>query len=543
MKKIVLSFLFLIWFSVAFASADQGGYTISKYDVDMQVNTDGSMHVTENITANFSEARHGIYRDIPINSNGRQIEIENLTSNSDPILSNSIINDNYEIKMGDLNKTVIWDHIYTINYDVKNAIGHFSTRDELYRNMIGTKRNTTIKNISFKITLPKNTTFGSWESFVVYGSEWEKKVQWATIRQESPTTIIGWLMDGSLHSQEWLTIGLKFNPDYFSLPDNYQEDSNKASTNNPSFTVEAIINLFGKFIWNIIPFIIILSVILNKKRGTKWIRWSLFSTDWCARCSKKPITIYYKPPQNIEPIDAFRFRYGSENSKIFPIILYYWASKWRITIEQKVEKYFFGWFSSKTFHIIEKSWRPTGTSLLDDQLYQNFFGIYDVNLDDVAIDEDTYKKVNRITGVLSDRREESKLAKAGGFLWLSNILTPEGEDIFEQLRGYKEFLEKVERPVIEAELKNDPDYINKLLPWAVLFGLETTLLKKIEDLVAEYSRNWYHSETGSLLNIATFTTMNTYINSCSVAPRSSSWFGGWGGSSWWGWGGGWGGSF
>jgi hypothetical protein len=60
------------------------------------------------------------------------------------------------------------------------------------------------------------------------------------------------------------------------------------------------------------------------------------------------------------------------------------------------------------------------------------------------------------------------------------------------MRGYKEFLEKVERPVIESELKNDPEYINKLLPWAVLFGLETKLLARIEDLLQTSSKNRYN---------------------------------------------------
>ena len=87
------------------------------------------------------------------------------------------------------------------------------------------------------------------------------------------------------------------------------------------------------------------------------------------------------------------------------------------------------------------------------------------------------------------------------------------------MRGYKAFLEKVERPVIESELKNDPDYINKILPWAVLFGLETKLLSRIEDLLQASAKDWYSSNNGVGLNAAAFMMMSRSIQTNSVAPN------------------------
>ena len=86
------------------------------------------------------------------------------------------------------------------------------------------------------------------------------------------------------------------------------------------------------------------------------------------------------------------------------------------------------------------------------------------------------------------------------------------------MRGYKEFLEKVERPVIESELKNDPEYINKLLPWAVLFGLETKLLTRIEDLLQTTSQKRYTSDNGRGLNTTSFVLLNHAIQTNSIAP-------------------------
>lgn len=41
----------------------------------------------------------------------------------------------------------------------------------------------------------------------------------------------------------------------------------------------------------------------------------------------------------------------------------------------------------------------------------------------------------------------------------------------------------MERPQIEAFLKEDPEYLDKILPWVVLFGLQTKLSEQIGDLM------------------------------------------------------------
>ncbi len=48
------------------ASADEGGYTITDYTIHAQVHGDNSYTVDEQITVNFTEPRHGIYREIPL---------------------------------------------------------------------------------------------------------------------------------------------------------------------------------------------------------------------------------------------------------------------------------------------------------------------------------------------------------------------------------------------------------------------------------------------------------------------------------------------
>lgn len=73
--------------------------------------------------------------------------------------------------------------------------------------------------------------------------------------------------------------------------------------------------------------------------------------------------------------------------------------------------------------------------------------------------------------------------------------------------------------MIEQELKDDPDYLNKILPWAVLFGVETRLLKMVEDVLKKIT--WYQSNDGTFLTAYTLSNMNKSFASYTVPPRSS----------------------
>ena len=63
MKKLLVLILLFIPFSVKAYD-----YTINKYDIYIKVNEDNSYSIAEDITANFNVQKHGIYRDIPLNS-------------------------------------------------------------------------------------------------------------------------------------------------------------------------------------------------------------------------------------------------------------------------------------------------------------------------------------------------------------------------------------------------------------------------------------------------------------------------------------------
>ncbi|MDR0650774.1 MAG: DUF2207 domain-containing protein [Candidatus Peribacteria bacterium] len=110
---------------VSFTVADLAGYTIHKYDIEMDLHEDGAMEVQETIEVNFSEARHGIYRTIPYYSpSGRYTVIQQMQAIGDPA-SFSTENNTYQLKIGSASSTLIGNHTYHISYTVENAIAGF----------------------------------------------------------------------------------------------------------------------------------------------------------------------------------------------------------------------------------------------------------------------------------------------------------------------------------------------------------------------------------------------------------------------------------
>jgi hypothetical protein len=89
-------------------------------------------------------------------------------------------------------------------------------------------------------------------------------------------------------------------------------------------------------------------------------------------------------------------------------------------------------------------------------------------------------------------------------------------------------------------LEEDPLYFDKILPYAVVFWLDTKLIKIITPIMEEMNINPVRCNW----NIWDISNINSSISSIS-SYSSSSWFDSWSSSSWWwssfssGWGWGW----
>ncbi len=140
-----------------------GEYAIIGYKVDMVVNEDNTYEIEEYIEVNFVQPRHGIIRIIPI-----QNHIVRLDGTKSQTLAK--IRD-FQVDSKFKTGTDEWDKVYRIgdsktrisgykDYKIsyKYDIGNDSARgyDELYYNLIGVNWDTTISNVTFSITMPKD---------------------------------------------------------------------------------------------------------------------------------------------------------------------------------------------------------------------------------------------------------------------------------------------------------------------------------------------------------------------------------------------------
>lgn len=119
---------------------------ISDYKVDIFVNQDSSINVVETISYDFgANNKHGIYREIPLSESvlwpKKQLDISDISvhdQNGQPYQFDiSTANNLKTIKIGDPDQTVSGEQVYIIKYQVKQAIDYYSDHDELYWDAIG----------------------------------------------------------------------------------------------------------------------------------------------------------------------------------------------------------------------------------------------------------------------------------------------------------------------------------------------------------------------------------------------------------------------
>lgn len=138
-------------------------YIIYNYDINIIVNENNTLKITENIGAFFNNPRHGISRQIPLKN--KVVRLDGTTSYNYAKISNINVTDKYTlttengnkvIKIGDEDLTLKGPKNYSISYVYDLGKDKIKDYDELYFNIIGDGWDTIIKNIDFTITMPKS---------------------------------------------------------------------------------------------------------------------------------------------------------------------------------------------------------------------------------------------------------------------------------------------------------------------------------------------------------------------------------------------------
>jgi len=178
-KKIFAIILFAGLTLPVFAFAQNEQEKIDNYEISIKINRDSSINISEKIYYNFGTAeKHGIYRDIPIKYDARggkyKLDISKISvvdeNNSPYVFKKSYEGPDLRLKIGESDKIVTGLKIYIINYTVKGAINYFNDHDELYWNAIGTEWLVNIEKASAVVVLPEGVKADQTESKCYWGS-------------------------------------------------------------------------------------------------------------------------------------------------------------------------------------------------------------------------------------------------------------------------------------------------------------------------------------------------------------------------------------
>ena len=213
---------------------DTQNFIINNFHADYYLSKDskgvGVMNVTETITAQFPNynQNHGILRALPLTYNSvdlklKDVSVINQTTGSSSY-STSKQNGNLVLKIGDADTYVRNQQTYVIKYSMQNVITEYSTNQELFWNVNGTQWEQPMESVSVTLLLSKDISPQFNNQLRCFTGQQKSTNQACTIASQNNSatgeTTISAKTTGSLSPQENLSIVVGFQPNTFTIDKN-----------------------------------------------------------------------------------------------------------------------------------------------------------------------------------------------------------------------------------------------------------------------------------------------------------------------------------
>jgi uncharacterized membrane protein YgcG len=569
-KYLLLAVVFLcsIFVSPSYAQ-DLNNEHISEFNSDITINQDATIDVSEEIHYYFDTYKHGIYREIPVQysvagfKRATSLKLNDLyyypegkPNQKKSLYERSMKNGWVIFQIGDPDNTITGNYVYIIDYTlVGTGISYFDTHDEIYLNITGNSWEVPISKINATI----HTFTGYTDTICYTGPDGTSQQNCQFDKKDSNLLLTNTQV---LNPLDGLTLGLKFP---------------KGSIEDKTTQVWFGIVLSNLGILIPIPVIIWLISLLKKK--------------W----KNKPITVipHYEVPDDLDPLVGGYIYQTKQDFKHVSATIIWMATKGYLTIEKEGRK----------TYIVKGIEELTNVNSHIEDLFNTLFK----NKDKVNIANMPSSFTTKVQSLFSTVRSDSEeyidkkrvnsknlltmlgfFAAGGGFFFLApylstfaavgtgigigisgvamiiiasqiDIRNKNGNETYYELKGLRMYIDTAEKHRIEFH--NDPKkfrgIFEKLLPFAMIFGLEKKWAKEFQDLYKETQPDWYRGDFNAfdiyMIN-RSLNTLNRSVKSATTkAYGSSSGFrsGGWssggsafsGGSSGGGGGGGGGGSW
>lgn len=576
MKK----FLALIVFSwgLIFALPSQAQEKINNYQVNLNLTNTANLVVSERIEYDFgSESRHGIFRQLPIFYQGKEqdfsldIEIISITDEQgEPYKYKSYQEGDYLVlKIGDAQKYVSGQKTYLINYQVQGAVLFFDNYDELYWNVIGTDWQVPIERASAQLVLPQavlasQAVFKCWSGLA--GTQFPCQNFDLDISGEQLSALS--IKQNSLLPQQAVTI-------LAQLPKGVLDET-LAQSIRQAKEMERAKRIAGSpwaVVWPILVFALM------------YYWWSKKGRDPQGRGN---IIAEYDVPNDLRPAEVGAIVYEQFANNFLTAEIIYLATHGYLKITRQPKT---GMFGKEDYLLTKLKEADTNLKNYEQDLLKFLFskasGEAQVKISELKDDFYTHldqwktevwsllkaekyyqhtsqgtKVVLWILGLVMMGIALPAFAAVGfwgtGCIILSGLIvilfsrwmsqkTSSGVLTKEYLLGLKEYLNVAEKDRLKFHNApdKDPQTFEKLLPYAIVFGVEEQWAEKFKDIYTT-PPNWYSDPNLSHFNTALFigSLHNFSSNSIhSLATPTHSGAGSGGGFSGGGFGGGGGGSW
>ena len=482
----------------------ESGYSISKYDVILNVLPNNVVQVTENITVNWNDVNHhGIYRFIPEwleytdknnNTIKRKSLVRNLWSNSDPYTVDKV-KKKARIRLGNAYKFVdLGEKIYSINYTYDMGTDPYKGFDEFIFHTYGDYWNTEIKNASLEIIMPKplnNTNINFFAD---------------KMRQENIT--------------EYVNYNIMGNKIYTSLNrEKYLQDANKHLEKSLTVDIELPEGYFDCGNWNYGYGSIFVSLIIFGLTFFSFLIWFKHGKNY-PKVSK---TVEFYPPENMNSAEI-GYIYGKQPSKKLTIsLIIQLASKGIIKIDEiknkkkqiKISKVTtsdikYSSLSNLERTVYDKLFRESDETILsENKTIYEAFEYTEINLenkfgDTINDQESNRKKLNIIIIIIAviilnaisyytieDLDPSWNILYNLSFLCIFiNIFfamlmkrkTKYGEKITAQVSGFRDFLVTAEKDRLEKLVNENPSYFYDILPYTYVLNVSKKWIEKFENI-------------------------------------------------------------
>ncbi len=553
-----LIFFSLFIFVVHVNAAEQ----INDYNTTIMVNSDATITVTEEIGYDFGDAqKHGIYRDIPVKYKARGGNYKLRVSNVSVVdgkgsLWNFIEQKNgndLRIKIGDANKYVTGEKTYIITYTVARALNFIDGHPELYWNVIGDNWNVPMAKVHARV-------------FTSNGIEIQENSCFAGAVGTTDSCLNQLLSDDNVYFAHE-NLGPH---DVFTIVVGLPE----GSIREPS--------LWQDILWIVEDnWILFIPVIVLIVMSTLWY---LRGRDPHGRGTIVP---EYDAPEDLTPSEIGTIVDENAHMKDVSAMFIDLAVRGYLKIK-KIDKD--GIFSNDDYELIKLRDESSLAVKFEKDFFQAIFGTgQSVKLSDLknkfykdlsSIRREIYQQtVTKQYFVANPKKVRSLYIGIGGFMAFAGFFvggfvggygilalsmsgaiiaifgffmpqrTMKGALMRERIEGLKLYLETAEKDRINfhnAPEKN-PERFEKLLPYAMVLGVETQWAQQFADIYTQ-TPQWYEGSgsMNSLLlanSLSTFSSKagSTIASSPSSASSGGSGFSGGGGGG--GFGGGGGGSW